>query len=43
MKDKCNNDYNPEEDNKVRAHEYEIKTERLLLRPMTVEDAFQRI
>ena len=23
----------------MRAHEYEIKTERLLLRPMTVEDA----
>ena len=39
IKVKCNNDYNPEEDNKVRAHEYEIKTERLLLRPMTVEDA----
>jgi ribosomal-protein-alanine N-acetyltransferase len=29
----------PEEETKMRAHEYEIKTERLLLRPMTVEDA----
>lgn len=26
------------ESNKMRAHDYEIKTERLLLRPMTIAD-----
>ena len=27
------------ESNKMRAHDYEIKTERLFLRPMTIADA----